>query len=381
MDRVHPRIDELVRATVDAARTGRAPRMDGEGSVPVGHYLDPARTQAEVDRLFARLPIPIACSGELSSPGATNVRELAGVSILLVRGHDGVARGFRNACRHRGTRLVREDCHKKSFVCPYHAWTYELDGRLRHVPSAEAFPSLEFSRHGLAPVLVEERHGLVWASLSGEAGVREWLGGMDDEIAALSLETHVVARRVEREQEGNWKLLMEAFLEGYHVRILHKATVGPFFVDTAGIVQREGVHIRHATPRRAAVDAHDPADIPIRERATFGYSLFPCTVLIAHPDWISHVVVQPHGPNRFLWCHSQLVPKGQESPEAEAHFRRSFELIEGGVFQKEDLFVIGEIQAGLASGANRELSFGRLETGILWFHEAVDAALDAARTR
>jgi phenylpropionate dioxygenase-like ring-hydroxylating dioxygenase large terminal subunit len=376
MERVHPRMVDLVGATVDAARAGKAPRMDAEGKVPAAHYLDPARTRAEVDALFTRLPIPLACSGELASPGATIVRELGGVSVLLVRGQDGAARGFRNSCRHRGTRLVREDGPRKAFVCPYHAWTYELDGRLRHVPCADAFPSLDPSCHGLAPIQVEERHGLVWARLSAGGGdVRSWLGALDEELAALSLETHVLARRVEREQEGNWKLLMEAFLEGYHVRILHKTTVGPFFVDTAGIAERAGVHIRHATPRRAAVETNDPPSLPVRELATFGYSIFPCTVLIAHPDWISHVVVQPRGPNRFLWCHSQLVPNSPERPDAETHFRRSFDLIEGAVFQKEDLFVIGEIQAGLATGANRELTFGRLESAILWFHEAVDAAL------
>ncbi|HEX8794121.1 MAG TPA: SRPBCC family protein [Polyangiaceae bacterium] len=376
MARAHPRIVELVRASVDAARAGRAQRMDGEGTVPAAHYVDPARTQAEVDGLFARLPIPLACSAELADPGTTIVRELGGVSLLLVRGLDGVARGFRNACRHRGTRLVREDCRTKAFVCPYHAWTYDLDGRLRHLPCADAFPSLDFSRHGLAPIHVEERHGLVWASLSGATGeVRAWLGALDDELASLSLDTHVVTRRVAREQEGNWKLLMEAFLEGYHVRILHKTTVGPFFVDQASIAQREGVHVRHASPRRAAVEASDPSTLPLRELATFGYSLFPCTVLIAHPDWISHIVVQPRGPSRFLWCHSQLVPTGIASPEAEAHLRRSFDLIEGAVFQKEDLFVIGEMQAGLASEANTELTFGRLESAILWFHEAVDAAI------
>ncbi len=233
------------------------------------------------------------------------------MSLVLVRGNDGVVRAFKNACRHRGRRLVREDCREKAFVCPYHGWTYELDGALLHVPHARAFAGLDVLQHGLVQVRAEERHGLVWAALDpGSPDVATHLDGIDEELGALSLGTHVVARRVVKEQSGNWKMLMEAFLEGYHLRTLHRTTIYPFFHDARSAAQRVGLHVRHASARRAprGSDAAALEDRPLRARATPAYVLFPCTVLIAHPDWTSHVVVQPLATDRFLWSHAQLVP-------------------------------------------------------------------------
>ena len=102
--------------------------------------------------------------------------------------------------------------------------------------------------------------------------------------------------------------------------------------------------------------------------------IFPCTVLIAHPDWTSLVVVQPLGTDRFA-SHTQLIEHAPENEAAEGHYARSFKLIEEGVFQAEDLFAIAEMQAGLATGANDVLTFGRLESPALWLHDAINRRL------
>jgi phenylpropionate dioxygenase-like ring-hydroxylating dioxygenase large terminal subunit len=371
----HARIVDLVRRAVAGTRDSEPSLGERDGTVPVAHYLDPARLLRERERLFRGLPIPLAASAELAEPGRTLVRELDGCSLLLVRAADGTARGFKNACRHRGTRLLQSDCQAKAYVCPYHGWTYGLDGALRHVPHERAFPQLVLADHGLVPVRVEERHGLLWVALSAEApAVTAHLGELDDELPALGLASHTVVQRVQTEQRGNWKMLMEAFLEGYHIRTLHRNTIYRFFLDARGMAERVGTHVRHASARRAAAEVTgDPADCgrPLRELATYAYVLFPCTVLIFHPDWVSHIVVQPLAPDRFLWSHTQLVPEQPVSDEARAHFARSFDLIEGNVFQKEDLMVIAEMQAGLNTGANEVLTFGRLETWALWLHDGI----------
>lgn len=374
----HPHIVDLVGRAIAAAHESE-PSLDArEGVVPVAHYLDAARLARERAALFRRLPIPLAASAELSGPGATLARELDGVPLLLARGDDGSVRGLLNACRHRGTRLLREDCRKKAYVCPYHGWTYGLDGHLLHIPHAAAFPTLDPLAHGLVPVHAEERHGLVWVSLDAAApDPATHLGAADEELAALSLATHTVARRVTSEQRGNWKMLLEAFLEGYHIRTLHRSTIYPFFLDSRGVAERVGLHVRHASARRTALEPPrgGGARRPLRELATYAYVLFPCTVLIVHPDWTSHVVVQPLAPDRFLWSHAQLLPEPPATEEAAAHFARSFALIEESVFQREDLFAIAEMQAGLATGANSVLTFGRLEAPALWLHDFVRDAL------
>jgi hypothetical protein len=98
--------------------------------------------------------------------------------------------------------------------------------------------------------------------------------------------------------------------------------------------------------------------------------------LVLHPDWTSLIVVQPLAPDRFSWSHTQLIPEAPNNDEAKAHFARSFALIEGRVFQKEDLLMCAEMQAGLATGANDALLFGLLETPALWFHEGIRSLLD-----
>jgi phenylpropionate dioxygenase-like ring-hydroxylating dioxygenase large terminal subunit len=380
----HPRLIAVVRRAVASAHRPEPAFAGDGGEVPVREYTDVGRLAAERSRLFRRLPIPLAHASELSlRPGAnTLVRELDGVSLLLCRGDDGIVRGFRNACRHRGVRLLREDCRAKALVCPYHGWTYGLDGALRHVPHLEAFPRLCQAERGLVPVVVEQRHGLVWAALDPAApDVRAHLGEVDEELAALDLEHHVVVRRAAGEQRGNWKMLMEAFLEGYHIRTLHRGTVYPFFLDARSILERVGHHARAATARRAAKEVQDDASFaarPLRELSTPSYTIFPCTTFILHPDWTSVVVVQPLAPDRFRWSHSQLVAEDKlASDAARAHFERSFDLIEGNVFQKEDLLMVAEAQAGLETGANESLTFGRLESPALWFHDSIRELLDA----
>jgi phenylpropionate dioxygenase-like ring-hydroxylating dioxygenase large terminal subunit len=370
----HPRIVELVRVAVASARAPEPPQLEREGTIPVSHYVDAGRLARERTALFHGLPIPLVHASEVASASACVVRELAGVSLLVVRGADGVVRAFKNACRHRGTRIAREDCRAKAFVCPYHGWTYGLDGALKHVPHATAFPGLDVASHGLAAVRVEERHGLVWVAVDPDApSVATHLGPIDEELGALSLATCFAHRRVQREQRGNWKMLVEAFLEGYHIRTLHRDTIYPFFLDARSHAERAGLHVRHASARRAALEVDDAtfATRPLRDLATFAYVLFPCTTIICHPDWTSLVVVHPLATDRFVWQHTMLLPEAPATDAARAHFDRSFSLIEDNVFTREDLFAVGEMQAGIETGALEVVTFGRLESPALWLHDGI----------
>src|SRR5262249_37726391 len=160
-------------------------------------------------RLFRALPLPIAHATELG-PGAVAVREVDGVSLVLTRVESRV-HAFKNACRHRGVRLLREDCRAKAFACPYPGWTYPTDGRRLQVRHEAALAwdlrSAEGGRHpegawkkdrNRVPVVAEERHGLVWFTLdegAAQAGVASFLGEIDEELASLHFDSHVVGAR------------------------------------------------------------------------------------------------------------------------------------------------------------------------------------------
>jgi len=328
------------------ARFGEAPRCEAFAS-PTERYRDPAWLAREAP-LF-RLPQIVAPSAALAV-GACMPVDVPGASALVIRGDDGVVRGFANACRHRATRLIDAPCTQKAVVCPYHGWTYDLRGGLLHVPHRETFGDLE--RRDLLPLGVTERAGLVWLG----DGVDAFLGELAGDLAALDLGAVWKTSRTLR--RCNWKLVIEAFLDGYHIRVLHRDSVYRFFHDAEFAAERVGPHIRAASARRDG-------------GATPSYLVFPSTIVIEHPDFVSIIVARPTAPDATLVEHMMLIPAARIA-EAE-HWDKSWALIDGGVIQSEDLWVCEQIQRGLTM--TPELLFGGLEAPVRWFHEAIANSL------
>jgi glycine betaine catabolism A len=373
---------DLVRLLIEQRTTPRAKR--GVGVLPAHCFTSPARFAAERAHLFARTPSVVALVHHVRDPGAVLAVDVAGVSCVLVRGNDGVLRGFLNACRHRGTELVARECNsqvKKTLVCRYHAWTYDLTGRLAHVPHASGFEGCEAGRD-LVPVHVAERFGFVFAALQ-PFDIDAHLAAIAADLDAFGAAQSFVHRESTREVAANWKLIVDAFLDGYHIRVLHKNSVGRFFVDGLVEAERAGPHVRAATARNALldVDANDLAQHDVRTLATPSYLVFPCTILIVHPDYLSVMRIVPIAPDRTRFCHTMLVPHAPTTDAERARFDDSFALIDEGVFAREDLAVVEAIQRGLATGANEDVLYGDLEHASLWFHQAIDDVLsDRAAT-
>ena len=136
---------------------------DDMWSEPVRNYTCPDRFKAEID-LMRRLPIVYCPSAALPEVGSYVARTAAHTPLVAVRGEDGIVRTFRNACRHRGAQVAHGTGRKLVFVCDYHAWSYGLDGSLRHIPHEKGFPDVEKRNYGLVPVKTEERGGLVFVT-------------------------------------------------------------------------------------------------------------------------------------------------------------------------------------------------------------------------
>src|SRR6185436_1833980 len=150
--------------------------------------------------------------------------ELAGVPVIIARQPDRSLRAFLNVCRHRGCRVTFEEGgHRRSFTCPYHAWGYRADGTLATIPYEDGFAGLDRSAMGLVALPVQERHGLVWVVLTPGAtiDVAAHLGELDEELASYGLEGYVVERSTLLPAPFNWKLVVDGFLEVYHLRFLH----------------------------------------------------------------------------------------------------------------------------------------------------------------
>lgn len=349
--------------------------------IPARVYTDPERFELERDRLFLRHPQVLGHSSQLPVTGDALVQDWLGLPLVTLRDRDGELGTFMNVCRHRGMRLLQEpgQTRVRSLVCPYHQWTYGLDGSLRNIPRQESFADIDPADFGLVRLPTEVRHGLIWMQATpGETmDLDAHLAGLGADFDQLGLGQYRFCRQSVKDIACNWKLIQDAFLDGYHVVRLHKNTVGPFFPDALAESSSHGRHVRSCVARNEIFEALDlPREaLDLRRHATFSYTLFPNVVVIFHPEYTSVISLFPQAADRTLFVHSMLTPREAASDKERDHFERSFELIDRGVFEAEDIFVSVGTQKGLLSGANESLLFGSLEEPAVQFHREIDAAL------
>ena len=356
--------------------TGEGTTSAGVATVQASVYTDPARFALEKARLFDRFPQVIAPSALLPEANMAIAHDGFGIPLLLTRDKEGEVHVFWNVCRHRGTRLVEAGgVHKApKIVCPYHAWAYRADGSLATMPRPDTFPGLDRSLHHLKALPSLEAGGLIWFGRD-EVDFSD-AQALAPEFDAFGLAGHHLYRSRVQDVASNWNLIMDAFLEGYHVQRLHSATIARFFTDGVSVADSIGIHQRSAVGRTeylAEIDHHHWPEL--RSVITFAYQLFPATIIIMSPDYVNLMVLMPQSEGRTLVEDFMLIPEPPRTPEEIDHWERSWTLLDEGVFGGEDYRAAALGQAGLESGSIEELTLGTLEGGIRKFHDQVEQAL------
>lgn len=339
---------------------------------PTESYQSKERFDAEI-KLLRQVPVPFCPSAALPEKGSYISRTAALTPLIAVRGDDLKVRVFRNSCRHRGMAVADGSGCTRSFVCPYHAWTYGLDGKLKHVPGDQGFPDLDHETHGLVEVKSEERAGLVFVTQDEEIS-SDALDHMPDIISP----DHVVFDTTEIVDEANWKLIAETSMEGYHIKALHTKSFFPYGFDNLNIVETHGPNSRIVFPFRRIEKLRD---IPREERRLRGmvtdvFQFFPNTHVSMLSNHSIFIILEPLTPTKTKWVIYRLSNKpvvdGEEFDVEEAKRDAGFVNDTGLV---EDRNAACSIQAGLETRANDHFTFGRYEKAIVNFHETLNALL------
>lgn len=335
---------------------------------PVENYTSKDRLDQE-RALFKKFPTAICPSAALKKRGDYITYTAAGTPLIIVRGKDGAARGFKNACRHRGTQVAKGSGCAGAFVCPYHGWSYGLDGALLGIPHEDGFPDLDKSSLGLAEITLIETGGIIYAVQdSGLDKPEELLADLPEffspEQAYFDKNEGIV--------ESNWKLFLESFIEGYHIKPAHSKTFYPFGYDNLNVIEFCGAHSRVTYPFRRIEKL---ADMPGEKRdatgnVTYLYQLFPNVIIAQLTHHTNLGILEPIDKTRTRFTTYHMThAKGQADKEtALANAKKDMEFV-SQTGQTEDIAVVEAAQKSLLSGANTHFTFGHFEPAIVHFHK------------
>ena len=209
---------------------------------PVQHYTSESRYEQEIALLRQR-PVVFCPSAAIPDAGSFISRTAAGTPLLVVRDNDLEVRAFINACRHRGMKVASGQGCTRTFSCPYHGWTYNLDGSVRGIPGEAAFPDLNKETSGLKELFAVERGGLVYVQQEGTPK----LDALDTALNFFE-PSQPLFHQSDTLDEANWKLLTETLLEGYHIKSLHRESFYPFGLDNVNVVESFGQNSRVIYP-------------------------------------------------------------------------------------------------------------------------------------
>jgi len=334
---------------------------------PVQNYTSESRFDTEIRQVLRRYPIPFCPSAAVPDVGSYVAREAAGTPVFVVRGEDGKVRAFRNACRHRGVQIAEGSGCARAFRCSYHGWTYRLDGSLQHIPHQEGFPGLDKEQHGLVQVTAQEKSGLIFVTQDEDS-----INASLDLIPEFFSSEHQLFSSSEYELDVNWKVFLESFLEGYHIKPAHKETFFPFGYDNLNLVETFGNNSRITFPfqriEKLANIAPDKRDIS--GLLTYVYQLFPNVMIAVLSHHTTVVILEPVSATKTRVINYSLTNGVLRGEEALAKARNDAEFVKD-TGQTEDIALAKSIQASIDCGANEVFTFGHYEKLIGHFHRTL----------
>lgn len=358
---------ERIQAHREAGRgTDTAP---GSMLLPTSAYTDPDRFEHE-RQLLSTMPGVAGLSGLLPGPDTHATVEIGNRSVIITRDSNGDLHAMLNVCRHRGAEVTHGCGAAARLRCPYHGWTYELDGASAARRGEHHFDDQPAG--GLTTVPVLERDGLIWVNPDPDGSIADQpLTGAEAELTPFGLASyrHFGTRSFTR--DINWKLAVDTFCEAYHVAILHRDTLAPMIHSDFALFDPAGLHGRMVAVRRSIgeLDELPPDQRSLLPHATILWFLVPNTVLIHQQDHVQLYQSRPGAtPDQAHLAVSVYVPA--DSPRSDAHWERNFDLLVE-VTDSEDFATAAGIQRNYHSAAQTHITFGRNEPALQHYHRSL----------
>jgi choline monooxygenase len=337
-------------------------------TIPSRWYWDPAFDRLDRDAVFGRTWQGVGHAAQVREEGQFLSAEVAGNPVIVVRGKDGVLRGFYNVCKHRGGPLaVEPEGCVRALQCKYHGWTYLLDGSLRGVPQFDRVELFDRKDYGLVPVRVEEWEGQVFVNLWADAPpLAQFVEGIVGQIAPAKLGALQFVKRVEYDIACNWKVYVDNYLEGYHVPHVHPELVKLYDFQSYRTECFEWYSLQHS-PLSGTANLYTSGD-----GAAFYYCVFPNYMLNILPGRLQTNLVQPLGPARCRVIF-QYFYANAETPAVRRLVEEDLAYSDG--IQREDIDICERVQRGVESRAYDRGRFSvKYEEGVYHFQRLLKGA-------
>ncbi len=302
--------------------------QQGQRTLPGRYYTSPEIYAEEQERIFTARWICVGRAAEIPAAGDYVLRTIAGESVIVVRGRDGALRAFYNVCRHRGTRLCEEPRGRfsETIQCPYHAWTYTIDGQLIGAPHMNEVQGFDKRDYPLHAVPLETWEGFVFVNLAGEPELfARAFAAVGGRFGRFNLSALTAARRVDYDVAANWKLIFQNYSECLHCPVIHPglAKLTPYtsgendlidgpFLGGYMVITKEGGSLTLSGRACGAPVGQLPAEDLNR---VYFYSIFPNLLLSLHPDYVMFHTLWPDGPARTrITCEWLFHPDSVGTP-------------------------------------------------------------------
>ena len=369
-----------------------APDSNRSAGIPPACYADPALLAPERRAIFRRGWLGMGLASRWPNPGDFSAVDVSGIPVIVIRNRVGRLRAFANSCRHRNSTLLEGSGNCRKIKCPFHWWTYDLDGRLKVYPRMENAIDFDPAENGLVEFPLETRHGLVFLSLAEDPpAIDEWLGNFDRFHAQWRLDDLTATRVREFEVACNWKTFIEVFNEYYHLPAVHPDSINWLYPEPDPADETTGAYITQfgVTEGASALMSESqaqalPAGDGLEGRFRLGtrYTwIYPNLTFAASQDSLWMYQAYPITMDRSWIVQTIAFPsKSVALEDFEARAAHYYRRIDAAL--DEDLPFLVKQQQGLTSPFAKPGRFASLEPSVghfaHWYAQQMLAELGAA---